>query len=512
MAPSFGRATTSIVASDGSRIAEGNTVNKPLPINLEPPPSVQCLSDSVFLPAKTLPAAARAENSSTVTIWDRPTTSRDDSASQLMASTREEDGEDDIMFVDSTKRNKPEERANFVQEEDDGCIIEDIVPRHIKFSRRKKRKIQCPKCSKKFFTRGSCDEHLREDHRADKGSQTSVKGTYGLPYDESRNFYICVMCSIIYEDPKFFQKHMSETHENCPPIVCPLCPCVGFNKKGSEAHWELHQRYAKASGVPNMCVEHNVVFGKNIELMFHANWKHDAKLLFFCKKCFLASMNGATIVRHFKTCKTVKRPNETFPASTNLEGEQALGVISVNTVNFQPADEKAWIQRLASPNPPSTAVPSQCNHKTLVADKYPSVLCSDKNCNTWYLQPAYTGTFEDQAEKVEELMARERTILQSPWLILNRTMEMPNPQNLPFYVRLKAAYGASTIGLPFRPPLFRLSGSNVHSVEESLRFSPYQILSTPQDQQVPTVKRSRVQGNRLQRVQTTLHSGIVKKM
>ncbi|CAJ0956298.1 unnamed protein product, partial [Mesorhabditis belari] len=487
----------------------------------QPPPSVQCLSDPVFLPTRTVAAAARVENSSTVTICDHPTTSRDDSSPQLVATVREEiaqkganvqssipdDGEDDIIFVDSTETNKPEERANFVQEEDEECMIEDIVPissSEVKGGR--ERKIQCPKCSKKFFTKGSCEVHMNHDHRVDKGSETTVKGTYGLPHDERKRFYICVMCSIIYDDPMFFRKHMGETHGNCPPIVCPLCSCAGFNQKSSEAHWKLHERYAAASGVPNMCVEHDFVFGKDIELMFHANLMHDAKLLFFCKKCFLASLDGSVIVLHLKICKAAKRPNETFPPSINLEGEQALGVISVNTVNYQPADENAWIKILASPNPPSTAIPSQCNHKTLLADKYPFVLCSDRNCNTWYIQQAYTGTFEDQTEKVEALMARGRTIIQNPWSILNR-VGMRNPQNLPFYVRLKAAQGESTMRVPLQPPT-AAQGLQTHRLERqqcqreftpsSSGFSSCQSLSTPlppQNRQVqpPTVRIQQVQ-------------------
>ncbi|CAJ0924800.1 unnamed protein product, partial [Mesorhabditis belari] len=168
----------------------------------------------------------------------------------------------------------------------------------------------------------------------------------------------------------------------------------------------------KVGGIPWLCLEHNLVFGKDSELLFHAQKTHNTTLLFFCKRCFFATLNEITIVRHLRDCCVVKPTTEVWPQTASLQGEAGLGVVAANAVHYQPHDEKQWIMALKSAGRPETAHPSLCIHRTLLAQNHSVILCKDRDCNTWYVQPTYLATFEEETDRVLALQTKsQRTFL-----------------------------------------------------------------------------------------------------
>ncbi|CAJ0571275.1 unnamed protein product, partial [Mesorhabditis spiculigera] len=349
------------------------------------------LDTKPLTPKQQPPGTFSHDDGQAITIADSPLPIRE--VRQEPTVTKEEpvptssvpdDSDDEVMEI------VPEEpRARVPIMDEDGTIVgyEDPTAPPTAGTNANRRRITCPHCqSSTFISKTGLDHHVKTAHSL----------SFGLPLIRGKAFYVCLHCRRAYENQMKLISHDLLLHVEHPHLTCPSCSVFPLNSSTQATHVKSHFLDAHDPGFTHYtCFDHELIFGDEKDVLLHQAIDHGIDLLFVCKKCRLAGLDGVTMYRHVLNCKVSLKGGTRFYTST----VQFLAAYPANAFEFYPDDVPTWQKILAKNNEDGTSRdsfkvtqrPDLCN-LSFTYEKS-RIMCSEPDCGNlhFFLDEAYTN-------------------------------------------------------------------------------------------------------------------------
>ncbi|PAV70008.1 hypothetical protein WR25_15202 [Diploscapter pachys] len=366
---------------------------------------------------------------------------------------KDDEGDDNMVANESNRAATPIAIDPIENNEDEEIQAIAIVKHHsgttsssLAVSRAKKAK--CTKCSQAFMSNASLRAHIETDHKHDAGSSKLTDKTLGIPTDKCS--YFCVNCCIAFENQKDFSHHKA-AHGQTYGHMCRYCSQFTFNPSHQEVHEKSHVENAQK--IAYGCGKCLKAFKQDSLLYWHLHREHGMRLFFFCKSCFMGSVDGSVIFSHITNSNSCARYRSWHP--NNIIGMCPLGLI-----NYQPNNEEKYMENYAAREIAGhVSKPSDCSHRSLITHLTDAELICCATCGSLPFQvggptPSPSGFYQGHPPRQQQPM-RPQTY---------RPSIGPHPQSVAAAAAHQMAYGRNPqiASLPAAQP-----SSSFYSIPQS---------------------------------------------
>ncbi|GMS88815.1 hypothetical protein PENTCL1PPCAC_10990 [Pristionchus entomophagus] len=282
-----------------------------------------------------------------------------------------EDDEDMEKEGEEGTPNQPVIREFTPDGDDDLCVVAEVEnsgcsTAQATINKQREKKFGCPKCSDKFMTSATLNDHLKTAHQFDAGS-TTIMEELGIPL--STALWICTSCCLAFPTPEHKKAHANQHGQ--PSFACETCSGCAYNREVMSHHHRRVQDRKVAYG----CGECMVEYDHETNLHEHNAIKHNVTLFYFCKACEMGSTDSLHMYKHFMMeCNSgyLKRRNQD-------DASKCIGVCPASQLHYQPLSLTNYKQVFAQ-NPRKFVAPSLCNHRSLIVASDKQIACNQCRC------------------------------------------------------------------------------------------------------------------------------------
>ncbi|CAI5445375.1 unnamed protein product [Caenorhabditis angaria] len=204
----------------------------------------------------------------------------------------------------------------------------------------------CSKCSKKFLTESSLNNHLKIEHSTNAIDDLNLQD-FGVPL--TGTIFICLQCCAAFESKEKFLIHLSKHPGKAEQ--CNYCSgaMLHLNEK---AHSSSHKEFKWSC---SSCRPFSA-FPSESTLLNHLAEFHNVPMIYYCKKCMMGTCSpNAIFYRHLNECFEIK-------PKTLLS---MIGIMTATTFSYQPADMEEYKAELAR-HPEKFAYVTECSHRSAI--------------------------------------------------------------------------------------------------------------------------------------------------